>query len=191
MAVIKVNPTRELLPTLVPADWDSSKPGPNTGFNRVRFLQSINNLVKRPVINRAASSALDPAIVSNGSVQSGGIGAGPLQPMVYAEFTVKARVTFNVNSVGPAYVYVYRTTGAIPAIPAAGAAPNAGDVVIGGDAFIGGAMTAGVNQSGAFSYLDTGLSVSQKYSYYLAVKAPNGNTLNLLSSSQLLVMERS
>lgn len=108
--------------------------------------------------------------------------------MRYAEFTVKARVTFSVDSVGPAYVYVYRTLGAIPAN---GGPPNPGDVVVGGDAFTGGAMTAGVNQSGAFSYLDTGLSTTKKYSYYLAVMAPNGNTFNLVNSSQVLAMERS
>jgi len=181
-------PTRELLPTLVPADWDSGTSAQNSGFNRVRYLQSINDLVKRPLVNRASSSTLDPAILADGSVQSSGVGCAPLQPMRYAEFTVKARVTFNVNSSGPAYVYVYRTLGSIPPN---GAAPNLGDVCIGGDAFTGGAMTAGVNQSGAFSYLDTGLAVNKKYSYYLAVMAPNGNTLNLVNSSQVLAMERS
>lgn len=171
--------SRQLLETLVPKHWD---------FPQVRWLQQLNDLLNRPIINRAASSTLDPAIAANGAVQSTGVGAGPLQPKRYAEFTVKARVTFNLNSAGPAYVYVYRTSSAIPAN---GAAPNAGDVVVGGDSFAGGAMTAGVNESGAFSYLDTGLSVNQKYSYYLAIMAPNGNILNLTNSSQLLAMERS
>jgi hypothetical protein len=111
-----------------------------------------------------------------------------MQPKRYAEFTVKARVSFNLNSAGPAYVYVYRTLGAIPA---KGAAPNVGDVIVAGDAFTGGAMTAGVNQSAALSFLDSGLSVNQRYNYYFAVKAPNGNVLNLVNASQLVVMERS
>ena len=52
-------------------------------------------------------------------------------------------------------------------------------------------MTAGVNQSAAFSFLDTGLDVTKKYAYYLAVLGPNGNQVNLVNNSQLLVMERS
>jgi hypothetical protein len=180
--------SRQLLETLVPSVWDSQKPGTNSGQSRVRWLQGLTDLLNRPVTNRQAAMTSTAVIAASGSVQSSGVGTAQQLPKRYAEFTVKARVTFNVNSTGPVYVYVYRTTGAIPAN---GAAPNAGDVIVGGDAFAGGPMTSGVNQSAAFSFLDTGLSVTQKYSYYLAVKAPNGNTFNLVNSSQLLVMERS
>jgi hypothetical protein len=171
--------SRQLLENLTPAQWDSPQQ---------RWLQSLSDLVDRPVNNRQNAATSTAVIAANGNVQSSGMGVGPMQPKRYAEFTVKARVSYNVNSVGPAYVYVYRTTGAIPAN---GAAPNAGDVIVSGDSFTGGAMTAGVNQSSAFSFLDSGLSVNSKYSYYLAVKAPNGNTLNLVNNSQVLVMERS
>ena len=177
--------SRQLMETISPSTWDSQPPAANSGFSRVKWLQSLNDLVNRPVNNRLINSALNTAIAASGAVQSTGVGIGPLQPKRYAEFTVKARVTFNVNSVGPAYIYVYRTQGAIPAN---GAAPHAGDVIVGGDAFSGGALTAGVNQSASLSILDTGLSVTQKYLYYFAVKAPNGNTFTLVSASQLMVM---
>ena len=180
---------RSLLPEIVPEQWDSGKPATGSGFNRVRHLQSVDDLVNRPVLNRDNASTNAIAVNANGAVQSIGFGTVQLQPMRYAEFTVKARVTFNVNSAGPAFVYVYRTVSA--AIPAVGAPPNAGDVVVGGGSFMGGATTAGVNESGSFSSLDTGLSVNTKYRYYLAVEAPNGSILNLVNSSQLLVMERS
>jgi len=180
--------SRQLLETIMPANWDSQKPEPNSGQTRVRWLQQLSDLVNRPVNNRLSNSTSNAVINTTGNVQSSGVGVGPMQPKRYAEFTVKARVTFNLNSVGPAYVYVYRTSGAIPPN---GAAPNAGDVIVSGDAFAGGAMTAGVNQSQALSFLDSGLSVNQKYSYYFALKAPNGNVFNLVNASQLLVMERS
>jgi hypothetical protein len=178
--------SRQLLEHLLPAHWDDAKPG--SGFPRVRWLQGLSDLVNRPVINRATASTNATAIACNGAVQSTGIGTQTLQPKRYAELTVKARVTFNLNSAGPAFHYIYRTLGAIPAN---GAAPNAGDVIVGGDSFLGGPTTTGVNQAGAFSFLDSGLDVSKSYRYYLAVKAPNGNTLNVINASQLLVMERS
>jgi hypothetical protein len=180
---------RELLETIVPAHWDSQKPAANSGAERTRWLQQLNDLIRRPAMNRATASTSATATATNGAVQSTGIGTPtPLQPKRYAEFTVKARITHNINSGGPAYVYVYRTTGAIPAN---GAAPNAGDVVVGGDAFTGGPMTSGVSQAGNLSFIDTGLNVNTKYSYYLAVMGPNGNTHNLVNSSQLFVLERS
>jgi hypothetical protein len=180
---------RELLDTIVPTDWDSQKPAVNSGFQRTRWLQGVNDLVKRPVSNRAAATTSATAVNATGAPVSTGIGTIAQQPSRYAEFTVKARVTANVNTVAPVYHYVFRTLGAIPAN---GAAPNAGDVIVGGDAFAGGSTPgAGVNQIGAFSFLDTGLSATAKYRYYLAVNAPNGSVVNLVNNSQLLVMERS
>jgi hypothetical protein len=173
--------SRQLLENLTPAHWD---------FPQVRWLQGLSDLLNRPVNNRLAVTSPNAAIVANGNVQSSGVGVGPMQPRRYAEFTVKARVSFNLNSVGPAYMYVYRTLFPF-AIPVNGAAPHAGDVVVSGDAFAGGAMTAAVNESAALSFLDAALDVTKKYSYYFAVKAPIGNTLNLVNASQLLVMERS
>ncbi len=179
---------RSLLPEIIPQQWDSGPPKAGSGFDRVRHLQSVDDLVNRPVLNRGIAQTNATAVHTDGNIQSTGIGTVPMQPMRYAEFTVKARVTFNVNSVGPAFVYVYRTLGNIPAN---GAAPNAGDVAVGGGSFMGGATTAGVNESGSFSFLDSGLSISTKYRYYLAVEGPNGNVVNLVNNSQLLVMERS
>lgn len=176
----------QLLENLEAQHWESHKPG--SGFNRMRWLQGLSDLVNRPINNRASGTTNATAVNCNGAVQSSGIGIQQLQPKRYAEFTIKARVTFNINSAGPAFVYVYRTTGAIPVN---GAAPNVGDVVVGGDAFIGGPTSAGVNQSGSFSFLDTGLNVASRYRYYLAVKGPNASVLNLVNASQLLVMERS
>jgi hypothetical protein len=179
--------SRSLVEHLTPQDWDSQKPGAS-GFGRTRWLQGIVDLVNRPAINRAQASTNATAVAASGAVQSTGIGTQLLQPKRYAEFTVKARVTFNVNSVGPAYVYIHRTLGAIPV---SGAAPGVGDVIVGGDAFLGGPTGNGVNQSGAFSFIDSGLDASKQYRYYLSVKGPNGNVLNLVNSSQIFVMERS
>lgn len=180
--------TRRLVENIQPATWDSSKPATGSGFQRVRYLQQVDDLVHRPVLNRGTASTNATAVNCNGAVQSSGIGTIALQPKVYAEFTVKARVTFNINSTGPAFVYVYRSSGAVPAN---GAAPNVGDVIVGGDAFMGGPTASGVNQSGSFSFIDTGLGVTQSYTYYLAVKGPGGNVLNLVNASQLFVLERS
>jgi hypothetical protein len=183
------SPTRELLDTIVPSDWDSQKPAVNSGFSRTRWLQGVSDAFKRPLVNRALVISPDPAVNGTGAAVSTGIGVGPLQPKRYAEFTVKARVTYNASAAVAVYLYVYRTTGAIPAN---GAAPNAGDVIVGGDAFAGGQISsADVNEIGTFSYLDTGLSVNGKYNYYLAVSAPGGAVVNLVNNSQLLVMERS
>lgn len=180
---------RQLLENLVPEHWDSRQPESGSGFNRVKWLQSVSDLVNRPILNRASASTNATAVNCNGNVQSTGIGCGPLQPKRYAELTIKARVTFNINSAGPAFVYVYRTTGAVPAN---GAAPNVGDVIVGGDAFLGGPTSNGVNQAGAISFIDSGLDPSkQQYRYYFAVKGPNGTVHNLVNASQLLVMERS
>jgi hypothetical protein len=180
--------SRQLLENLEPQHWDSAKPQPGSGFQRVRWLQGLSDLLNRPVINRAQQSTNATAVATNGTGQSTGIGTQALQPKRYAELTVKARVTFNLSVNGAAYIYVYRTLGAIPAN---GAAPHAGDVVVGGDAFAGGSVTAGINQSGAFSFIDTGLDVTKKYSYYLAVRGPNPAVLNLINASQLFVLERS
>jgi hypothetical protein len=183
-------PTRELLDTIVPQDWDSQKPGANTGFSRTRWLQGVSDLVKRPVVNRGTASTSATAVVPDGAIVSSGVGTpNPLTPKRYAEFTVKARVTYSVNTPSDVYVYVHRTAGAIPAN---GSPPNADDVIVGGDAFAGGHVSAaGVNEIGTLSFLDTNLSVNGKYNYYLSVKAPSGATVNLTNSSQLLVMERS
>ena len=178
--------SRQLLTQIKVEDWDGPKGSPNSP--RTKFLQDVDDLFCRPVLNRLNVSTSATAVTCNGSAQSTGIGTGLQQPKRYAEFTVKARVTFNINSTGPAYIYVYRTTGNIPAN---GAAPNVGDVAVGGDAFMGGPMVNGVNLAGPFSFLDTGLSTSGKYRYYFVVLGPNGNVLNLVNSSQLLIMERS
>lgn len=180
--------SRQLIENIVPEHWDSQKPAQNSGFPRVRWLQQIIDTSNRPVINRASASTNATAVNCTGNVLSSGIGIAPLQPKRYGEFTVKARVTFNINSTGPAYIYVYRTTGAIPAN---GAAPNGGDVIVGGDAFAGGPTVSGVNLAAALSFIDTGLNVNTQYRYYLAVKGTNGNILNLINASQLFVMERS
>lgn len=171
--------SRNLLEKLQPSDWKASQ---------LKHLQGIDDLVNRPVNNRVTSTGT-PVINTNGAIQSSGIGTGnAMTPKRYAEFTVKLRVSFNVNSVGPVYLYVMRTTGAVPAN---GAVPNGGDVEVSGDSFWGGPTANGVNQSASFSFLDSGLLQTQAYRYYLAVKAPNGNTLNIINNSQMLVMERS
>jgi|SRR5215469_325493 len=180
--------SRQLLETLVPQHWDSQKPGAPSGFNRVRWLQGVNDLLNRPVVNRGTASTSNTGVILNGAGQSTGIGIGALQPKRYGEFTVKARVTFNLSAAGPAFLYVVRTLGAIPA---QGAGFNLGDVTVGGDAFAGGQLPALTNQCASFSFLDTGLDVTKQYKYYFAVLGPAGKTLNLINNSQLLVMERS
>lgn len=180
--------SRELLEKITPEHWESQKPGSMNGTERVRWLQGLNDLIRRPVMNRVTASTNATAVACTGARQSTGIGTGLIQPKRYAELTVKARLAFNINSVGPAYVYVYRTTGAIPAN---GAAPNGGDVIVGGDAFLGGAMTSGVSQAGALSFIDSGLDISKSYRYYFVVQGTNTSTLNLTNASQLFVLERS
>lgn len=183
---------RQLLEQLTPDHWESSSPssGGNSqrGFQRVRWLQGVVDLVNRPVLNRVAAATAVTVVNTSGVVESTGLGVGTVQPKRYGEFTVKARVTFNLNSAGPVYLYIYRTQGLIPAL---GAAPHAGDVIVGGDAFTGGAMMAGINEIGTFSFLDTGLDVTKLYRYYFAVNGPNGSVFTLMNASQLLVMERS
>jgi|SRR5215472_941207 len=172
---------RSLSPQLDQTHWK--------GFESVRWLQDMVDLTNRPVINRGTVSTSATAVNCNGAIQSTGVGLPHgLTPKRYAELTAKARVTFNINSTGPAFLYVYRTLGVIPAN---GSAPNAGDVIVGGDSFLGGPTVSGVNQAGAFSFLDSGLDVTKKYLYYFAVKGPNAAVLNLVNNSQLLVMERS
>src|SRR5260370_36125676 len=114
----------ELLDKLIPGDWDSKKPGA-THFPRVRWLQSVSDIVARPLNNRLTASTNATAVVCNGAVQSTGIGTGAQTPSRFAEFLVKARVTFNLSSAGTLYIFLYRTTGNIPAN---GAAPNAVDI---------------------------------------------------------------
>lgn len=179
---------RQLLEQIQPQHWDSQKPGAGTGYLRVRLLQSISDLFSRPVTNRATVSSNLTSVNCNGQIQSSGVGTIALQPKRYAELTVKARVTFSLSVSGVAYVYVVRTTAQIPVN---GAALNAGDVVVGGDAFGGGPASLNLNVAAAFSYLDTGLDITKSYKYYLAVNGTNGAVLNLINSSQLLVMERS
>lgn len=179
---------RQLLEQIQPQHWDSQKPAAGSGFHRVRLLQSISDLFSRPVTNRATVSTNATAINCNGTAQSTGVGIIAIQPKRYAELTVKARVTFNLNAVGSAFVYMVRTLGQIPAN---GAPLNVGDVFVGGDAFVGGPNQGNANYSGAFSYLDTGLDISKSYRYYLAVSGTNGAVLNLVNLSQFLVMERS
>lgn len=172
---------RQLLQDLTPAHWDTAQQ---------RWLQGLNDLVNRPVTNRGTAAADKTVVNTTGAVQSTGIGIpNALQPLRYAELTVKARVTFHCSSVGPAFLYVYRTT--LAAIPAIGAKPAAGDVIVGGGPFVGGATSPGVNEAGSFSFLDDGLSVTGKYLYYLACEGPAGSVLTIPIGSQLLVMERS
>jgi hypothetical protein len=150
-------------------------------------LQQIDDTINRPLLNRVTAIGTNVAVTANGAIQSTGIGTGSITPKRFAELTNKIRLTFNVNSAGPIYLYLYRTLGNVPAN---GAAPGGSDVIVGGDAFTGGPTTSGVNQAAAFSFLDTGLNVTKSYKYYLAVKAPNTNTFNVVSSSHF-VMERS
>jgi hypothetical protein len=178
--------SRNVLEEIVPSNWDAADS--TGGAPRTRWLQQLTDLVNRPVNNRQTVSTSTASTPTTGAVQSTGVGVGPMTPKRYAEFTVKARVTFNAATGSHAYVYLHRTTGAIPAN---GQAPNAGDVIVGGDAFTGGAVTPGTNQVGALSFLDSGLSVNKKYNYYLSVQGANGDTVKLLNASQLLVMERS
>lgn len=176
---------RSLLELIVPQHWGKD----GSGNQQVRYLQSVDDLVNRSVVNRGTASTNATAVNCTGQIQSTGIGTPQaLQPKRYAELTVKARVTFNLNTNGVAYIYAYRTLGAIPTN---GAPPNIGDVVVGGDTFVGGPMQVNVNNSGSFSFLDTGLDVTKSYTYYLAVSATNGAILNLINASQILVMERS
>lgn len=178
----------ELLEEIRPEHWESQKPSPGSGTQRVKWLQQLNDAIRRPIANQGTATTNATATNCNGAVQSTGLGlANPMQPKRYGAFTVKARVTFNINSAGPAYVSVYRTAGAIPAN---GAAPGVGDVVVGGDAFAGGPTTAGVNQSASFSFIDNGLDKTKTYRYYFAIQGPNATVHNLVNNSQLFVLER-
>jgi len=177
---------KQILQTLVPQDWDD--PGkPNSGFARVRALQDLSDVIARPLNNRSSASTSGVAVNCNGAVQSTGIGtANPITPKVYGETTVQARVTLSASAAGAYEVFVYRTTGNIPA---KGAGPNAGDVVVGGGSFGGGSLAAGVSTPATVSVIDEGLSQSVGYSYYLAISGPNGDTLTLTNGSQLVVSE--
>jgi hypothetical protein len=171
--------------TIVPSHWDDGgKPG--SGFNRVRALQDLSDLVSRPLNNRVMNSISVATVNLNGNIQSTGIGAGPIAPQRYAETSVQARVTLKASAAGAFSVFLYRTTGSVPAN---GQGPNAGDVVVGGDAFGGGSLAAGVNTPATLAITDQELSATQQYSYYFAVSGPNGDTLSLINGSQLIVSE--
>ena len=175
----------KLVDELVPMDWDSKKPG-NTGFKRVQFLQSVSDIVARPVNNRTTAQTNATAVNLNGTIQSTGVGTAAQLPSRFAEFLVKARATFNISGAGALYVYVMRTTGAIPAN---GAAPNAGDVAVAGDAFAGPATVGGQNVAGSLAFIDQGLNQSQQYRYYFAFSGTNGLVGNLVNASQIMVSE--
>jgi hypothetical protein len=175
---------QQLLPT-IGTEWDLKDPA-GAGFTRKRFLQTLSDVIARPVNNRVTISTNATAVVCNGGQQSTGVGTGPITPSVYGEHQVQARVSLKPNTAGIYYVFVYRTTGAIPA---KGAAPNAGDVIVGSDAFGGGTIAAGVVTPATMSVIDSGLSSTTPYIYYFVVNGPNGDTLNLINGSQLMVSE--
>lgn len=194
---------RRLLPELVPSVWGDQKPTPPTkvgpilggvlsskapdpGPARMRHLQSIDDLVNRPVANRVSASTSATAVNLNGAVQSTGIGTGTITPVRYGEVWVQARATFKISAAGALYLFVFRTTGAIPAN---GAAPNAGDIPVGGDAFAGPATVAGQNLSGTHSFIDSGLNEKQAYRYYFAVQGTNGTVASLVNNSQIQASE--
>lgn len=175
----------EILDKLVPEDWNSGKPG-KSGYPRMRWLQGVSDIIARPINNRLTASTNATAVACNGAIQSTGIGTGAQTPQRFAEFLVKARVTFNLSGNGTLYIFLYRTTGAIPAN---GAAPGGSDVIVGGDSFAGPATVAGQNMNGSLSWFDTGLNQSTNYRYYLAVRGTNGLTANLVNSSGIQVSE--
>jgi hypothetical protein len=156
------------------------------GTTRKRWLQTLSDVIGRPVNNRVTASTNAVAVNLNGAAQSTGIGTGPIMPSRYGEHLVQARVTFSISANGTLYAYVYRTTGAIPAN---GAAPNGGDVIVGGDAFAGPATVAGQTVIGTLSIFDMGLKSSQSYRYYLAVLGTNGLTANFINASQIIASE--
>ena len=150
------------------------------------FQRELIDLLNRIILNRVTASTNATAVVCNGAIQSTGIGTIGIQPKRYAEHLVMARVTFNENGAGLTFVYVYRTTGNVPAN---GAAPNGGDVIVAGDAFAGPADVVNQNFVGTLAFIDTGLSKTQAYKYYLAIKGPNAATVNLINASQMMVSE--
>jgi hypothetical protein len=163
---------------------DLAKKSPAWGW--VRWIQSLADLISRPVLNRVTASTSATAVALNGSPQSTSIGTGAITPKRYAEVWVSARVTFNISAGGVLRVSVYRTTGAVPAN---GAAPNGGDVIVAGDSFAGPATIAGQNMSGSLSFIDTGLDVTKAYKYYFAFTGTNALTGNLVNTSSLQVSE--
>jgi hypothetical protein len=155
-------------------------------FSWVQWLQSLSDLLSRPLLNRVVVSTNALAVNLNGASQSTGLGTAAVTPVRYGEFLVQARVTFNLSANGGLFVYVYRTKGAVPAN---GAAPNVGDVIVGGDAFAGPATVGGQSYAGTLSFFDTGLLQSQAYKYYFAVNGTNALVGNLLNNSTLQVSE--
>jgi hypothetical protein len=87
---------RNLVDQITPDHWDSAKPEPGSGFRRVRWLQQLTDLLNRPVLNRLSASTNATVVNATGAVLSTGVGSGLMQPKRYTEFTVKARVSFNL-----------------------------------------------------------------------------------------------
>lgn len=190
--------SRSIVDQIQPTDWQTPvkvKDGAGIGQtadvrgnSRMKWLQSLTDLLNRPINNRVTATSTGINVTSTGAILSTGLGTALIQPKRYAELTVKARVSFSLSAGnGPILVYVYRTSGAIPAL---NAAPGVGDVVVGGGPFGGGATFSPDEQAGSLSFLDTGLDVSKSYAYYFALKSPNGTVATLLNASQLLVLER-
>lgn len=176
---------KQILDT-IGSEWDQGDPAGH-GFTRKRWLQTLSDVVSRPIANRVQMAAPAPVVVNcNGTIQSTGIGTIAILPGKYAETQVQSRVTLNAGGAGVFQVYVMRTTGNIPAL---GAAPNAGDVIVSGDSFGGGSLAAGVNTPATLAAFDQNLSQTTKYKYYLAVLGPGGQALNLVNNSQLNASE--
>ena len=177
-------PVQQLLDT-IGNEWDDKSPA-GSGFTRKRWLQGLSDTIARPINNRVTASTNATAVACTGAVLSSGIGTNAITPGKYAECQVQARVTLKASAAGVFQVYVYRTTGAVPAN---GAPPNAGDVVVGGDSFGGGSLAANTNTPATLSVIDSGLSSTTAYRYYFCCDGPNGDTLNLINGSQLTVSE--
>lgn len=154
-------------------------------FAWIQWLQSLVDVVTRVITNRVRAAG-GAAVNCNGTVQSTAVATPAITPKRFAELWVQARVTFSLNAAGTLYVFVYRTSGAIPIN---GAAPNIGDVAVGGDAFGGAADVPAQNFIASLSYIDSGLSATTAYKYYLAVQGTNGTVATLAGTSQMIVSE--
>jgi hypothetical protein len=154
----------------------------------VRWLQGVD-LFNRPAINRAQASTNATAIVANGAVQSTGIGTQLLQPKRYAEFTIKARITFNINSVGPAYVY--RASHA-RSDSSEWCGSERGRCHCRRRCLSRWAHRERSQPVGRVLFHRHRPRCHEAYRYYLSVKGPNTNVLNLVNSlADFVVMERS
>ena len=118
---------------------------------------------------------------TSSSLVSTGIGTAALTPSTFGNIFVSGSLySYNSTSGDLVIIGIYRTTGSVPS---AGSAPGGSDTLV-FDARYGDSSTDTTYGSvNALSFMDTGLSTSTAYKYYIAIAAGEGGHAYLTTAS--------